>query len=114
MIGQGGGATWPPIRTVDKFYTRGVDGAMFQANDATYDGLRDKYMSSNTEDEAARVIQELDRYVIEQHWGVWVQAASTHYFTQPYVKGFDSRKASGMSLFKYLWVDQKLKDSMKQ
>ena len=109
MASQGGGATFPPTRSIDQWYSKGSDAGKSMVNDSVYDELRTKFWAASTASEAAQICVEADKHIVEQHWGVWIMEADTYDFWQPYLKGYSNESTNSGIIWSRLWIDQSLK-----
>jgi len=92
MSGQGGGATFPPTRTVDVFYSTGGTDAVFfgldKAPDHTYDKLHDEFMSALDSTSAKKILQQMDAWIISQHYFIGAPESYSYTVWIPQLKGY--------------------------
>jgi len=86
-------------------------------SDTNFDTMYASLQASADANEFSRLSQELDKYVLEQHWRIPVCPTISYTIYQPYLKGYSGEVlglASGPNWWYYSrwWVDQALKQSM--
>ena len=110
MSGQGFGATFPPTRTIDNYYSKGGTDAVYygldKAPDATYDKLHDDFLAATDAASAKKLLQEMDKYVISQHWVIAAPESYSYTVWLPTLKGYSGESlmwGAGIS-FARMWM----------
>lgn len=109
MASGAGGQTFPPTRNVDAFYSKSPEIGPSGTNDSVYDELRERFWSASTAQEAADICVQLDKRVIEMHWGIWVVPGANYTLYQSYLKGFSNEQIifwGGGVQCSRLWLDK--------
>jgi len=108
MVTRGQAQNFPPDRIIDFYYSKGSDQAMSGIMDANYDALRDKFYAATTAADAAAAFKSADKYVIENHYMVFMPETSTYNIWQPRIKGYSGEFLQwGMGMtFAHLWISE--------
>jgi len=111
MITSTGGGLSAPKFTATQFYSKSPDHAYTMVNDANYDALYDKFFSSTDPAEAQKIFEQMDKYVIEQHWLILAGEHSNYNVWQPYLKGYSGEQLGfgQQIMWSRVWIDQSQK-----
>jgi len=114
MASGGGAQSFPPTRIVDLAYSKGTDATLFGLNlqpDANYDALHDAFLAATDANDAMKIMQNMDKYFIENHWAIEACERYNYVMWQPWLKGYSGEGAQWNQgvLWSRLWVDSSLK-----
>jgi len=116
MATGGAAQNFPPTRIVDLLYSKGGSDAIMWGladpnGDAGYDALRDKFWAASDSSEAMNLMQQIDKYYIEQQWQVAACESYAYVLWQPWLKGYsgEGTQWSQGVLWSRLWIDSSLK-----
>jgi peptide/nickel transport system substrate-binding protein len=117
QMATAGTAPSNPQKLIQNYFSKTKGGGNFcNVNDEDYDALVYKFNNATTMDEAAKCVQQADKYVLEKHWHVVTVPKPTFIVCQPYLKGYSGEviQESWNDWFHLtrIWIDQDLKKSM--
>lgn len=104
------GNTWP-VHIVITHRLPGDPRNFAYNSDPGYKELFTQFQTAASLDVAKQTLHDVDKYVIEHHYAVYVFPSSTYLAFQPYLKGYSGEILHhGLgSIFARLWIDQSLK-----
>jgi len=117
LADSGAAYDWPPNRTIEQYYSGGVDSSvngLKWAPDPVIEDLHARFLASKSSDEVQTIMFETDKRVVEQFYGVFLVIGSGYTYWQPYLKGY-SNELLGWGqqiMWSGLWVDTDLKKSL--
>jgi len=101
--------TWPPTRTIGLFYSKSNDAVVYGVNDPAYDDLYNKLYAATDSTTAAGIVQQIDRYYIEQCWQVMGPEYYNYILWQPYLKGYSGEffpSWGQQAMYSTIWVSK--------
>jgi peptide/nickel transport system substrate-binding protein len=112
MAADNSAFTWPPTRLVGHFYSKSNDAVVYGLDnppDQTYDTLYNKFITATDAADAAKIMQQMDRYYLEQHWQVMSTEYNSYIMWWPYLKGYSGEyfPSWGQQAFlSTIWLDK--------
>jgi len=113
MSGQGLGATFPPTRVIDVYFSTGGTDAIYyglnNAPDPTYDQLHNQFLAATDPAQAQQIFQQMDKEVITQHFTVAAPESFNYVVWQPWLKGYsgDCTQWGQGIIWSRLWTTKK-------
>jgi peptide/nickel transport system substrate-binding protein len=114
MAWMGFGFTWPPNIVTTAKTTFNKTSNFTGHSDTNFDALCRTFDTAASDEEAAKIMADIDIYYLQQHWTVNTVPSYTFNMWQPYLKGYDG-EGIGYGQWRFwarYWIDQKLKESM--
>jgi peptide/nickel transport system substrate-binding protein len=108
--GYGGftGVTWPP-NIISVFRHSKKSTANYTGNnDPALDAMIDNVALATTEDEANKLMRDIDMYLLKQHWDIYAMPLKIYILWQPYLKGYSGEVLASDQgrVWARLWVDK--------
>jgi peptide/nickel transport system substrate-binding protein len=101
--------TWPPTRIVGLFYSKSSDAVVYGVNDPAYDALYNDYLAATEASGAAKIMQQIDQYYLEQNWQVMGPEYYNFILWQTYLKGYSGEYFPSwgqQALFSTCWIEK--------
>jgi peptide/nickel transport system substrate-binding protein len=100
------GVTWPlnaiPVFRHSKKSTANYAGN----NDPALDAMIDNVTLAATEDEARKLMSDVDTYVLKQHWDIYTMPLKNYTLWQPYLKGYSGEPYYRAGVWARVWIDK--------
>jgi ABC-type transport system substrate-binding protein len=77
-------------------------------NDPVYDAMVDSVAVAATEDEASKLMRDMEIYLLKQHWDIYIFPLKGYTLWQPYLKGYSGEIAGQDQgrVWARLWIDK--------
>jgi peptide/nickel transport system substrate-binding protein len=102
------GLTWP-LNTISVFrHSKKSTANPTGNNDPAYDAMIDKINLAATEDEASKIMRDMETYLLKQHWDIYTMPLKSYTLWQPYLRGYSGEILSQDQgrIWARLWIDK--------
>jgi ABC-type oligopeptide transport system substrate-binding subunit len=102
------GVTWP-LNLISVFRHSKKSTANYTGNnDPAYDAMVDNVALAATEDEASKLMRDMETYLLKQHWDIYMLPLKNYTLWQPYLKGYSGEVLTFDQgrIWARLWVDK--------
>jgi peptide/nickel transport system substrate-binding protein len=110
MTSGGGAFAQAPTSTLGRFVSTNKSVNEGFVNDPNYDAIITELYNVTSAQGISDTMKKADRYITEQHWGIYTLPSATYYVWQPYLKGYSGevqlRYGQGGWIFARMWVGE--------
>jgi peptide/nickel transport system substrate-binding protein len=102
------GLTWPPATIYVFRHSKKSTANYTGNNDPALDAMIDNVALAPTEDEASKLMRDMDTYLLKQHWDIYTMPLKSYTLWQPYLKGYSGEILTHDQgrIWARIWVDK--------
>jgi ABC-type oligopeptide transport system substrate-binding subunit len=106
--GASTGVTWP-LNLINVFRHSKKSTANYTGNnDPALDAMTENVALAPTEDEASKLMRDMETYLLKQHWDIYMFPLKSYTLWQPYLKGYSGEvlQHDQGRIWARIWIDK--------